>query len=36
MQFYWATAWQMYSAIEAIVDGRDPVSTFTPGYSEAH
>jgi hypothetical protein len=36
MQFYWATAWQMYSAIEAIVDGRDPVSTLTPGYSEAH
>lgn len=36
MQFYWATAWQMYSAIDAIVNGREPVATLTPGYSEAH
>lgn len=26
MQFHWATAWQMYSAIDAITQGREPVS----------
>lgn len=36
MQFHWATAWQMYSAIAAIVNGREPVSSLTPGFSEAH
>ncbi|HEX5283190.1 MAG TPA: hypothetical protein VFW30_03640 [Bryocella sp.] len=36
MQFYWTTAWQMYSAIGAIVNRRDPVSSLTPGFSEAH
>ncbi len=36
MQFYWATAWQMYSAIDAIVNGREPVPSLTAGFSEAH
>jgi hypothetical protein len=36
MQFHWATAWQMYSTIETIVNGREPVATLIPGYSEAH
>src|SRR5581483_457528 len=36
MQFHWATAWQMYSAINNIVSGRAPVPDLTPGYSEAH
>lgn len=35
MQFYWATAWQMYSAIDAIVHGRDPVASSVPALSEA-
>lgn len=36
MQFYWATAWQMYCAVEAIVDGRDPAKTIlSRDFSEA-
>lgn len=35
MQFYWATAWQMYRAIDDIVHGREPVTGHTPGFSEA-
>jgi hypothetical protein len=26
IEFYWASAWQMYSAIDAIVHGREPVA----------
>jgi hypothetical protein len=29
MELHWASAWQMYSAIEAITQGRDPVPTRT-------
>ncbi|HEY8310064.1 MAG TPA: hypothetical protein VIG47_05875, partial [Gemmatimonadaceae bacterium] len=37
MQFHWATAWQMYRAVEAIADGRDAVATtLSRDYSEAH
>lgn len=36
MQFNWATAWQMYSAIGDIVGGREPVASLTPDFSEAH
>jgi hypothetical protein len=27
MQIHWASAWQMYQAVDALVHGRDPVST---------
>ncbi len=36
MQFHWATAWQMYSAIDAIVNRREPLASPTASYSEAH
>jgi hypothetical protein len=35
IQFHWATAWQMYSAIDAIVNGREPVENLTSDFSEA-
>jgi hypothetical protein len=33
IEFYWASAWQMYSAINAIVHGREPVAI--PSHAEA-
>lgn len=36
MQFHWATAWQMYSAIDAIVSGREPAASPDHSFSEAH
>src|SRR6201999_1836271 len=36
IQYYWATAWQMYSAIDAIVNGREPVASPDHRFSEAH
>lgn len=36
VQFHWATAWQMYSAIDAIVGGREPAASLTHDFSEAH
>ena len=35
MQFHWATAWQMYSAIDAIVRGLDPVANSSNIVCEA-
>ena len=36
IQYHWATAWQMYSAIDAIVSGREPVACADHRFSEAH
>jgi hypothetical protein len=30
MEFHWVTAWQMYSAIDAIAHGRSPVAAVAP------
>ena len=35
IQYYWATAWQMYSAVDAIVSGREPVASPPRPLSEA-
>jgi hypothetical protein len=35
IQYHWATAWQMYSAIDAIASGREPVASFDHRFSEA-
>jgi hypothetical protein len=35
IQCYWSTAWQMYSAVEAIVSGREPVASSDHRFSEA-
>jgi hypothetical protein len=35
MQFHWATAWQMYSAIDAIVRGLEPVANSSNIVCEA-
>ena len=36
IQYHWATAWQMYSAVDAIVSGREPVAHPDHRFSEAH
>ncbi len=36
IQYHWATAWQMYSAVNAIVSGREPVAHPDHRFSEAH
>jgi hypothetical protein len=36
IEYHWATAWQMYSAVDAIVHGRDPVASSDQRLSEAH
>ena len=35
IQYHWATAWQMYSAVDAIVSGREPVASPLRPLSEA-
>lgn len=35
IQCYWATAWQMYLAIDAIVSGREPIANAAHRFSEA-
>jgi hypothetical protein len=34
-QVHWASAWQMYQAIRAIVDDAEPVAANTPSFQEA-
>jgi hypothetical protein len=36
IRYYWATAWQMYCAVDAIVSGREPVASPDHRFSEAH
>ena len=34
MQIYWATAWQMYRAVDALIQGHEPVNPATAALAE--